>query len=158
MDNDRALLEEIIKQETDLQFSSFTNTAALALGTILTEEAIKNNYPVVIDISRYGQQIYFFANTGTSPDNEEWIKRKKNVTNRFRHSSLLMRLKLTTSFNQNGVNLDSSYALSGGCFPVNVKDIGQIGTVCVSGLPDTEDHNLVVSAIKLFLKSHKQQL
>jgi len=144
MDNDRALLEEILKQETDLQFPSFSNIDALDLGTILTQEAIKNKHSVVIDISRYGQQIYFFANTGSSPDNEEWVKRKKNVTNRFRHSSLLMRLKLTESFNQNGVNLDSSYALSGGCFPVNVKGIGQIGTVCVSGLPDTEDHKLVV--------------
>ncbi|EKL6559955.1 heme-degrading domain-containing protein [Escherichia coli] len=158
MDYDRALLEEILKQETELQFPSFSNTAALALGTILTQEAIKNDYPVVIDISRCDQQIYYFANTGSSPDNEEWIKRKKKVTNRFRHSSLLMRLKLTESFNQNAVSLDSSYALSGGCFPVNVKDIGQIGTVCVSGLPDNEDHNLVVSAIRLFLNSHKQQL
>lgn len=162
MDDNRALIEEVLKQETELQFLSFSNTDALALGTILTQEAIKNKHPVVVDISRHGQQLYFFANSGSSPDNEEWVKRKKNVTNRFRHSSLLMRLNITRetkeSFNQNGVNLDSSYALSGGCFPVNVKGIGQIGTVCVSGLPDTEDHNLVVNAIKLFLNSHKQQL
>lgn len=60
MDNDRALLEEILKQETDLQFPSFSNIDALDLGTILTQEAIKNKHSVVIDISRYGQQIYFF--------------------------------------------------------------------------------------------------
>ena len=44
-----------------------------------------------------------------------------------------------------GAGLDSAdYVLAGGGFPVTVKGAGVIGVIAVSGLPEREDHGVVV--------------
>lgn len=160
MNDSDDIMQKLFEQESQLQFSAFSNADALAIGSMITQQAIINNYPVVIDICRHGQTLYYFANTGSSADNEEWVSRKKKLTNRFGHCSMLMRLKFKRykpdSFHTNGVILDSSYTLSGGCFPIFIKNTGPIGTITVSGLTDIEDHNLVVDAIAQHLNVSEQ--
>jgi len=39
----------------------------------------------------------------------------------------------------------------GGAFPIIVRDVGAVGTVAVSGLPQAENHALVVSVLREFL-------
>jgi len=45
----------------------------------------------------------------------------------------------------------ADYAAHGGCFPVVVPGVGLVGSVTVSGLPQKDDHDLVVEAIREFL-------
>lgn len=160
MNDSEDMMQKLLEQESQLQFSAFSNEDALAIGMIMTQQATTNNYPVVIDICRHGQTLYYFANAGSSLDNEEWVSRKKNLTNRFGHCSMLMRLKFKCynpdAFHTNGVTLDSSYTLSGGCFPIYIKNTGPIGTITVSGLTDIDDHNLVVNAIAQHLNVSQQ--
>ena len=43
------------------------------------------------------------------------------------------------------------YAAHGGAFPILLRGTGCIGTVAVSGLPQLEDHRLVVEVLEAVL-------
>ena len=139
-------------EEAELQFASFTNDDAWARGTALVEAA--RGLPVAVDIHRFGQQLFHAALAGTSADNDDWIKRKTAVVNRFGHSSLYMRqsfLERGTTFEE-ATGLDPrEYAAHGGGFPVLVRNVGPVGVVVVSGLPQLEDHRMVVAGLRTLL-------
>jgi uncharacterized protein (UPF0303 family) len=154
MEKSEPLLAELLSQETELQFRAFRNEDALSLGMKLVERAKADGKPVTVDICRNGQQLFHCALSGTSADNDAWIRRKNNVVNRYGHSSFyvgsLFRAKNTT-FEQ-GSRLDAEqYAAHGGAFPIIVRDVGVVGTVTVSGLPQEEDHRFVVQVLREFL-------
>lgn len=147
-------LEELLNQEQEIQFSSFSNDMAFAVGTALLEAAKSKGKPVTIDISRNGQQLFHFAMEGTSLDNEMWIKRKNNAVNRFGHSSFYMGISLQSkgqTMEEKYLISSSEYAAHGGAFPLIVRGVGVVGTITVSGLPQQEDHELVVTTLKQFL-------
>jgi uncharacterized protein (UPF0303 family) len=158
MDEDRELLRLIVEQEEELQFPSFSNETALQVGLALLQAAQRNTKPVTIDIMRNGQQLFHYAMSGTSIDNDEWIRRKNNVVNRFGHSSLY----IGTLLKDTGKTLEEKYLISsqeyaahGGAFPLIVREVGVIGTITVSGLPQIEDHELVVSTLRTLLGRHR---
>jgi uncharacterized protein (UPF0303 family) len=43
------------------------------------------------------------------------------------------------------------FAAHGGAFPIRIKDVGVVGTVTVSGLPQADDHAFVTEMIGAFL-------
>jgi uncharacterized protein (UPF0303 family) len=156
MNEHEALLQELRQQEEEIQFASFTNDTALAVGMALLQEARKRSKPVAIDITRSGQQLFHFAMAGTTIDNGEWIKRKNNVVNRFGHSSYYVGISLQNAgqtIEEKYLISSSTYAAHGGAFPLSIKDVGVVGTITVSGLPQREDHELVVTTLKQFLAS-----
>jgi uncharacterized protein (UPF0303 family) len=148
------LLSELKHQEDELQFGEFTNDTALALGLRFVEAARKDNKALTIDICRNGQQLFHYAFAGTSADNDAWVKRKNNVVNRFGHSSYYMgthhRARGTT-FEEKSLLDPTEYAAHGGAFPIIIKNVGVVGTVTVSGLPQVEDHEMVVRVLREFL-------
>jgi uncharacterized protein (UPF0303 family) len=109
---------------------------------------------VTVDITRGGQQLFHFAMAGTSVDNGEWVRRKNRVVNRFGHSSYYMGISLKSAgqtIEEKYLLPESEYAPHGGAFPLIIKGVGVVGTVTVSGLPQEEDHALVVSVLKELL-------
>ena len=60
------------------------------------------------------------------------------------------RAKNTTFEQASRLDIDQ-YAAHGGAFPVIVRNFGVVGTVTVSGLPQEEDHRLVVQVLREFL-------
>ena len=145
---------ELTAEEEELQFTSFTNDDAWELGTALAEAARRQGAPVAIDISRNHHQLFHVALAGATPDNDVWIARKQRVVQRFGHSTLHVRQSFVergTTFEQ-ALGLDPQrYAAHGGGFPVLVRSVGPVGVVVVSGLPQLEDHRLVVSALRAHL-------
>lgn len=149
-------LKELRQQEEEIQFTSFTHDTALAVGMALLQEARKRGKAVAIDITRSGQQLFHFAMAGTTVDNGEWIKRKNNVVNRFGHSSYYVGTSLKNAgqtMEEKYLVSSSDYAAHGGAFPLIIRNAGIVGTITVSGLPQQEDHELVVSTLKEFLAS-----
>ncbi|MGX1910357.1 heme-degrading domain-containing protein [Streptomyces phaeochromogenes] len=146
-------IAELEEQERRLTLPHFTYDDAWALGTLLVELARERNAPVAIDIRRAGQQLFHAALPGSTPDNDAWIDRKRRVVDRYAASSLLIgtrfRAKNTTFEDSSRLDPDE-YAAHGGAFPITVKGAGVIGTVVVSGLPQLEDHAMVVEALEHF--------
>ncbi|MDQ2834210.1 MAG: heme-degrading domain-containing protein [Acidobacteriota bacterium] len=146
-------LDAIGRQELELQFSSFDCDVAWRLGSRLREFAKERRQAIVIDIRRFGQPyqpLFYTALAGTTPDNARWVLRKSNVVARFHRCSYAVGLALAQSNRGFGerYNLEEAeYAAHGGSFPIHVAGTGIVGAVTVSGLPQREDHNLVVEAL-----------
>ena len=148
------VLTKLLQEEQELQFAKFNELTAWKLGSQLVELATDKGLAVTIDITRGEHQLFHASLPGTSADNDEWIKRKVRLVYRFGHSSFYMGQLLKSK----GKRIEDSYLIPenlyaphGGCFPVIVKGTGMVGTVTVSGLPQEEDHKLVVQAIREFL-------
>jgi uncharacterized protein (UPF0303 family) len=152
-DNLDDLIARLEQQERDLIFTRFGYAEAWRLGSLLVELATARSLPVAIDIRRGTQQLFHAALAGSTADNDAWIERKVRVVQRYGASSYLVGRRLAAR----GQALDASqgvdpaqFAAHGGAFPVRVEAAGVVGVVTVSGLPQAEDHALVVEAIELF--------
>ena len=74
------LLKDLLQQEEEIQFSSFNNDMAFAIGTALLDAARSKGKGVTIDITRNGQQLFHFAMQGTSRDNDVWAVSYTHLT------------------------------------------------------------------------------
>ncbi|MFC4625396.1 heme-degrading domain-containing protein [Daeguia caeni] len=150
----RHQIEHIIRQEEALTFTRFDENTAFELGSLIRNIALEEKLGVAIDISLWDRRLFFAATAGTSADNHEWIRRKFNVVRRFHAATYRLVLQHNRDDSMfaphRGLNVED-YALAGGGFPIRVAGIGAIGAVVVSGLPQREDHNLVVRGLAVFL-------
>jgi len=149
-----ALIAQLEQQQDQLQFSRFTNDDAWDLGSLLVSVAQARGLVLTVDIRRHGHQLFHAALPGTTPDNDTWIERKIRVVNRFGDASFLVgrRLALAGRVLDEGSGVDPiQHAAHGGSFPIIVRDVGVVGTVTVSGLPQAADHALVVEVLRTFL-------
>ena len=148
------VLNQLLQLEQELQFVKFNETTAWQIGSQLVEHGRKEKLPITIDIMRGTHQLFHASLPGTSADNDEWVKRKVRLVYRFGHSSFYVGQLLKSkgkSIEEAYLLSESEYAPHGGCFPIIVKDTGMVGTITVSGLPQEEDHKLVVRAIRNYL-------
>jgi uncharacterized protein (UPF0303 family) len=151
------LLKQLLQEEQDLQFNTFNEDTAWEIGNVLIQHAIRDRLPVTVDITRSEHQIFHASRQGTSADNDEWVRRKIRLVNRFGHSSFYIGQLLKSrgkSLEEAYLISESTYAPHGGCFPIIVKGTGMIGTITVSGLPQEDDHRLVVDTIRDYLRNH----
>ncbi|HQR90252.1 MAG: hypothetical protein B7Y81_04830 [Caulobacter sp. 32-67-35] len=146
----------IAEQERMLVFPRFTLDTAWSLGTALRDAALARAAPVAIDISLPERPLFHAALPGAGPDNADWVRRKRNTVLRLGTSTLGIGLKLTAS----GETLEGRYGLSlrdhaahGGGFPLILEGLGCIGAITVSGLPQVEDHGLIVQTLEALLQT-----
>ncbi|MOA13348.1 hypothetical protein D3C78_1333970 [compost metagenome] len=158
MENIEQRLLQMEHEEQELIFPAFTNDTALELGLAIVEEARRSGKRITVDITLQGHRLFLHAMEGTSPENEDWIRRKNNAANHFGtsswHAACRLRSEGTTMEEKHGLPI-SDYVGAGGAFPLKVAGQGQIGTITVSGLPDQEDHDLLIAALRRFLSSNK---
>jgi uncharacterized protein (UPF0303 family) len=151
---DEAFLEGLLEQERRLTFPRFDNDTAIDLGMMLMAVARERSLPITIDVTRAGQQIFHVSLPGTVADNDHWVARKVAVVMRFGHSSFYVGRSCVArgvSFEERFLVDPRAYAPHGGSFPVIVAGTGLVGTVTVSGLPQEEDHALVVEVLERFI-------
>jgi uncharacterized protein (UPF0303 family) len=147
-------IAQIIRQETELVFPAFDEAVAFEIGSAIRDRALKENLPIVVDIRTFDRPLFYAAMPGSNASNPDWARRKINVVGRYLKSTYRMVLEQNRPDRtfKVGEGLDiSDYVLAGGGFPVRVGSAGVIGVIAVSGLPEREDHNVVVAAIASYL-------
>lgn len=145
-----------IDEEQRLVFDSFDNERALELGLELLKAARSRGVAVTIDIRRGEQQLFHYAMAGTSPNNDEWVRRKAAVVSRFHKSSYRTGLEAKVEapgegFEERQRLNPADFAAHGGSFPLTIRGTGVVGAITVSGLPQREDHELVVETLERYL-------
>src|SRR5262245_47855114 len=143
-------IARIAEQEAKLVFQSFDEATAFAIGAAIRERGLKDRLPIIVDIRTWDRPLFYAALPGSTADNANWARRKRNVVQTFLKSTYRMVLEQDRPDRtfKPGTGLDSAdYVLAGGGFPVTVKGAGVIGVIAVSGLPEREDHGIVVETI-----------
>lgn len=144
---------ELAEEEARLVFGRFDEDTALQLGIALVELAWADALPVVIDIRTPDRTLFHAALPGSSPDNDDWARRKSATALRFHKSSLRVGAELRAkdrTLAYQGLSA-ADFADNGGAVPVRVAGVGVVAVATVSGLPQREDHALVVRAIDQLL-------
>jgi uncharacterized protein (UPF0303 family) len=132
-----------------LIFPAFTESTALRLGQILVSLAQQDNLPVVIDIRTPDRTLFHAALPGSAPLNDRWVRRKSNTALHFHMASLHVGRVMAAkgeALAKHGLS-DDDFAIQGGAVPIRVKGVGVVAVASVSGLPQVEDHRLVIRAL-----------
>ena len=148
------LLTRLTADEDRLVLDRFDEDDAWRLGSLLVERARTAGLPVAIAIRRNGQRLFHAALPGSAADNDDWLQRKMDVVDRYNASSYLVGTRFAAAggdFDVDARRDPRAFAAHGGAFPLRVRGVGVIGSVAVSGLPQAEDHALVVDVLTEFL-------
>lgn len=159
-------LAVLAQQESLLRFTAFDPGTAWQLGSLLHAALLARNAGGTVEIELDGQLLFACTTPGAKPSQADWIRRKRNTVHRLHRSSYTIGRELardnTTLEAAHGLS-ETDYAAHGGGFPLWLKadpsdpDAGDAaantlaGTIIVSGLPQRDDHNLVVTALAEFL-------
>ncbi len=148
--------QQILTQEQRLHWVRFDNALAWQLGCTLKAAAEQRQAAVAIEVWGFGQVIFAYAMPGTSTDNLDWVRRKRQTVLRFGHSSLYVgqyNREKSREFERLPQISPLDYAGHGGSVPIKLSGGGLIGAVTLSGLPQVEDHNLVCAAMLRVIES-----
>jgi len=146
-------LEQVRQQERELVFPTFSREDAYAVGCRLHDAAAATGKGVAIQIIVNELIVFRFMPEGTTKNSEKWLTRKHNMVIAKGMSSERARLERERA----GKTMDdwcmdkSEYAASGGGFPIRLKGSDLVGSICLSGLPASEDHALIVKVLSEYL-------
>lgn len=145
----QADIARLIEQDRRLQLPRLDADIVWALGTELRDMALARQVAVTIEIRIATETVFFHAMRGTAPSNADWARRKRNISELLDQSSYLIGRQLalegSTLESKMGL-LTRDYAAHGGSVPLRVGGT-RFGTVTVSGLPQREDHLMVIERL-----------
>ncbi|MCW1919318.1 heme-binding protein [Rhodobacter sp. KR11] len=146
--------QDIDTELAGLGLQAWGEDVALELGHLLLGLARARDLPVVIDIRDAGRSFFHAALPGSSAQNDNWARRKSNLALYMGRASMAV----TLDFRAKGRDLateglsEADYALSGGAVPLRLGG-AMVAVATVSGLPEMEDHRLVVEALGQLIRA-----
>ncbi len=148
-------LERVAAQEAGLVCEPVGADAAWRLGSLLREAALERGAGLAIEVRLGGTTVFFSSMAGATPANADWARRKRNTVELQARSSYGIGLALDvqgrTLQDTMGLPL-RDYASHGGSFPLRSSSGLLWGVVTVSGLPQRDDHELVVAILAQWLR------
>ncbi|HEY5818566.1 MAG TPA: heme-degrading domain-containing protein [Mesorhizobium sp.] len=154
-------IARIAEQERRLVFDRFDEATAFAIGSLIRERGLADKMPIVVELRLWDRLLFYAALPSSTASNGDWVRRKLNVVKMFQKSTYRMVLeeqRPDRTFKP-GVGLSATeYVLAGGGFPITVNGIGVVGGIGVSGLPERQDHAVVVAALSAILGLNEASL
>ena len=143
-------IERLAWQESRLVFPAFNQSHAWELGSLIRRDCEAAGAAMSIEIRLVKATVFFYAMPGTKPNTADWIRRKRNTVELLHRSSYAVGRSLELE----GSSLQAKmgrplrdFAVQGGGFPIFCEGVGCIGAATVSGVPEREDHAIVVRAL-----------
>lgn len=149
---------DLLAQEARLILPSLGESDAIAIGRLLLARAEARALAVTIEVRRGSRVVFRAALPGTTPDNDTWIAGKAAVVERFGHASFYVGRRYAaegTTFEEATGLTRPAYAAHGGGFPLAVGGTGIVGVALVSGLPQEQDHALIVECLEAYLAGER---
>lgn len=144
------LIAAIARQEEALVLDRFDEATVFDIGTALRARAQDAKAPVVIDIRSAARRYFFTALPGSTPENEDWARRKANTVLRCHKSSMRVGLEHAqegrSQWPDAGLHV-SEFVTHGGGFPITVRQVGVVACIAISGLPSIDDHELSTATL-----------
>ena len=148
-------ITELEAEYASLTLPRFDELAALRLGQILVDLALAEDLPVVIDIRTADRTLFHAGLPGSAPLNDRWAQRKSNTALMFQLPSLLVGRRNAArdeTLARHGLGVED-FADAGGAVPIRVAGVGVVAVATVSGLPQVEDHRLVVRGLRALIEA-----
>jgi len=148
-DDDLASMLATVRGEIGLHtLPVFDHAVARRIGEVAAAIAERERLPLVVAVFRGEQRVYQAAFEGTTPEHDDWIRRKRNTALRHDISSLEFVLRQRVSGRVPDWLDPVEFAVAGGAVPILVNG-STVGVVVASGLVDSigADHDFVMRAI-----------
>ena len=130
------------------RFTAMDHEAAVALGEDLVRRSRAKGWPMAVSVKLGDHEVFHVALPGATLINDNWIRRKRNLIELTGEPTFLVGQRLAAEGKTlDDLNLDEvDFAPAGGGYPLIVNDV-VVGSVIVSGVPQQDDHALVVEAL-----------
>ena len=145
---------ELAREAATLVLPSLTIAEALELGEIALEIARDRVLPIAIEVRLKEWTVFHVSLPGSSQENDSWINRKARSVMATGHSTMYEYVLAE----EQGIDWyavkalpEETHANHGGGLALNVRGLGLVGILLISGLPQVEDHLLGVEVIAEFL-------
>jgi uncharacterized protein (UPF0303 family) len=137
-----------------LELESLSQKDAIEIGEIALDIGFQRGLAIAIEV-RLKEWVVFHASLpGTTSKDDEWMARKARVVLATGNSTMFERVLAEEQgidwYQSKGLP-EETHAIHGGGLPLNVKGIGCIGILLISGLPQVQDHLLGVEVLTEFL-------
>ncbi len=139
----------IVAQSGAWHLQAFSDADAWQLGTTLVGLAQAERLPIVINIRTPNRTLFHAALPGSAALNDRWAQRKSNLCLLFGEPSFLIgrrNAEKGETLARHGLD-PADFADAGGSVPIVVGGL-TVAAVTVSGLPQADDHALVIRALQ----------
>lgn len=144
-----ALMEKIKEQEAAYEFDHLDEHLAMQMGIYVIRRAQELGKPVATRVTLNHRTLFAYSMAGTKPESDNWIRRKENISYATNGSSYYWECWCELGqhpLEWRGMSY-KDYAPAGGCMPINIKGVGMVGTLTISGMASHEDHALAFETL-----------
>ena len=145
---------ELGREAATLILPSLTQNQALEIGEIAVSIGRDRALPIAVEVRLKDWIVFHASLPGSTPANDSWIARKARVVLATEHSTIFERVLAEEQgldwYSTMGLS-EETHAVHGGGLALNVKGLGFVGILLISGLPQVEDHLLGVEVIAEYL-------